>query len=89
MELTHVNRANTNEEVYGGANEEVGEAGTPIIPLSRVLQLKWMKLVGRIQKPRNHPQHQVTLLRERQYHGQLQKRSAGRPGSAGHTKLWK
>lgn len=82
MELTillYVNRANTNEEVYRGANEELGEAGTPIIPLGRGLWLKCMKLVGCIRKPRNHPGPRLHLLRERQSHWQLKKRNVGRP----------
>ena len=79
MSTTHIDRTNTNHEVYRRANLEMGRGAEEIIrPLSDVLHEKRRKVLGHIiRRPRDHPQHQATFATIFFCHNKLNKEGWG------------
>ena len=88
LHTTHVNRTNTNENIFQKANDIVranylagrGPEPNVIRPLSEVLQDKRMRLLGHVlRRPRDHPMHQTTFATASALPINIHKRRVGRP----------
>ena len=80
MHTTHIDRANTNNEVYRRANLEMGPGAEEIIrPLSDILQERRKVLGHIIRRTQNHPQPKATFATRDFLSQQVENRRVGRP----------